>query len=190
MTDPTARPRLQLVPVVRLLADHRVEWVLTGSTVLALYGGRLVPNDLDVTPALTPDNLRRLTGALQDLDAIPAFVPEWPAGPSLADCRAWTPQPATEQNLDHLFVTRLGMVDIPPRLCGSYDPLIARASQVEIGGVPVPVCQLDEVLSRLEGRTRRKDRERAAIYEQLRSRPPAAPDPAGLRRLIDQLPAG
>lgn len=190
MSDPTARPRLQLIPVVRLLAERGVDWVLTGSTVLALYGGRLVPNDLDVTPSLAPDNLQRLAGVLRDIDAVPAFLPDWAAGLTLAQCVAWTPQPATEQQLDHLFVTRLGMVDVPPRLCGRYDTLTERATRVDIGGVPVQVCQLDEVLTRLHGRTRPKDRQRAAIYEQLRQRPPAAPDPAGLRWLTEQLAAG
>lgn len=61
-----------------------MRWVLTGSTVLAIYGARLVPNDLDVTPALEPDNLQRLAGALPDIDTVPAFVPDWPQAPSLA----------------------------------------------------------------------------------------------------------
>lgn len=176
--------------MVRLLADREVDWVLTGSAVLALYGGQLVPNDLDVTPSLAPDNLRRLAAALRDLDAVPAFLPDWPDGLSLAQCRSWTPQPATEQHLDHLFVTRLGMADVPPRLCGSYDVLIERATRVDVGRVPVQVCHLDEVLTRLDGRTRPKDRQRAAVYQQLRRHPPAAPDPAGVRWLIEQLAAG
>jgi hypothetical protein len=83
--DPTARPTPQIVPTIQLLADWGVRWGLTGSTVLAIYGARLVPNDLDVTPALEPDNLHRLAGALQDIDAVPAFVPDWPQGLSLAN---------------------------------------------------------------------------------------------------------
>ena len=189
MVDPTARPTLQLVPTLRLLADWGVSWVLTGSTVLAIYGARLLPNDLDVTPALAPDNLQRLAGALQNIDAVPAFVPDWPQGLSLAQCRAWSPRPATEQNLDHLFVTRLGMVDVPPRLCGTYDELVEQAGRVDIGGVPVQVCALTEVLSRLQGRTRAKDLRRADIYQEMNRRAAHRPAPVGVPWLIDRLPS-
>jgi hypothetical protein len=191
MTDPAARPALQLVPVLRLLSDWGVRWVLTGSTVLACYGARLIPNDLDVAPDLAADNLRRLAGALRDLDAVPAFVPDWPSGPGLAECRAWRAEPATEQNLDHLYVTRLGMVDVPPRLCGSYDELVGESTRLDIGGVPVLVCALAEVLTRLRGRTRAKDLARAPCYESLSRR--VAAEPEGLSWLIDRLggtPAG
>jgi hypothetical protein len=53
-------------------------------------------------------------------------------------------------------VTRLGMIDVPPRLCGTYAELVGQAARVDIGGVPVQVSALTEVLSRLQGRTRRK----------------------------------
>jgi hypothetical protein len=94
-------------------------------------------------------------------------------------------QPATEQNLDHLLVTRLGMVDLPPRLCGTYDELVGRTTPVEIGGVPVRVCALVEVLGRLQGRTRAKDVARARRYRELRGATVA--EPAGLPWLIGQL---
>lgn len=67
------------------------------------------------------------------------------------------PEPTTERHLDRLFVTRLGMVDVPPRLCGTYDELIGEATTVEVAGVPVRVCDPDQVLVRLQGRTWTKD---------------------------------
>lgn len=187
MTDPTARPTLQLLPIVQLLHAGGVDWVLTGSTVLAIYGAELIPNDLDVTPSLDLDNLQRLSAVLYDIDAVPAFIPQWRDGLSLAECQAWTPHPVTVRNLDHLFVTRLGMVDVPPRLCGTYDDLIKGATRVDVGGVPIAVCALSEVLTRLHGRARAKDQQRAAIYQQMASHPPDHLAPTGVYWLLSQL---
>jgi hypothetical protein len=175
--DPQARPALQVGAVVRLLAEHRVEWVLTGSAVLVLYGAALTPGDLDVTPALGSENLDRLAAALTDLRAVPAYVPGWAPGPSLAQCRAWRPEPATEQHLDHLFVTRLGMVDVPPRLCGTYDELLPGARTVRIAGVRVDVCDPEEVLRRLDGRHRAKDESRRGTYARVRALVAAGGEP-------------
>jgi predicted nucleotidyltransferase len=177
------------MPIVRLLATHRVDWVLTGSTVLAVYGGQLVPNDIDVTPALNADNLRRLSHALESIDAIPAFNPDWTNGPSMDQCAAWTPHPATETNLDHLFVTRIGMVDVPPRLCGTYDELIKEAVTVDIAGISVRVCALEEVMRRLRGRARRKDNDRASVYAAMEERLKAGAGPTGVSWLVDRFAA-
>jgi hypothetical protein len=187
MADPTARPALQLLPILRLLHAGGVNWILTGSTVLAVYGAKLTPNDVDVTPELHPDNLQRLAAVLRDLDATPAFFPQWPHGPSIAECERWTPYPATEQNLDHLFVTRLGMLDVPPRICGTYDDLIKQAARVDVGGIEIAVCALPEVLTRLHGRTRAKDQQRAAIYRQMASYPPHQLAPLGVPWLLAHL---
>ena len=43
-----------MVPLIRLLHDRDVDWVLSGSAVLALYGADLRPNDLDVVPLPDP----------------------------------------------------------------------------------------------------------------------------------------
>lgn len=172
--------------MVGLLAKYEVRWVLTGSAVLAIYGADLVPNDLDVTPALDPDNLQRLAGALSEVNAVPAHVPGWPPGLTLDQCRGWHPYPASEANLDHLFVTSLGMLDVPPRVCGTYEQLIPQSVTVDIAGVPVSVCDPREVLARLDGRTRPKDLQRAAIYQQLLSRGDSW-EPVGVARLLNEL---
>lgn len=168
--DPRYRPPLRLPKLLSLLRDRGVEWVLSGSTVLTLYGAELRPNDLDVVPAPDQDNLDRLAGLLADLGAKPAFFPDWTPGPTLEQCRAWTPLPATPENLDHLFVTRLGMLDVPPEITGTYAHLRAGATEREVAGVPVWVCDPREVLDRIPDPPRRQDRERAAAYAAVRER--------------------
>lgn len=143
---------------------------MSGSTVPALYGAGLEPNDLDVVPDLEPANLGRLARLLIDVEAIPAYVPEWANGPSLDECRAWRPEPATAEQLDHLFVTTLGMIDIPPSITGTYERLTAGGTTLIIAGVDVLVCHPTEVLDRLPAKQRAKDIARAEIYTDLRHR--------------------
>jgi hypothetical protein len=185
MPDPTDRPIPRIAPLVETLERHRVRWVMSGSTVAALFGAALQPNDLDVVPALDEVNLGRLARMLEELEAVPAFIPPPYNGPSLAQCRAWRPDPPTAKQLDHLFVTTLGMLDIPPTLTGSYENLIATARTVPIAGVQVAVCDPRQMLDRLPAKPRAKDVERARTYAELRRRLDAQvdPDPAVIAAL-------
>lgn len=183
MGDPLARPSLQLRALLQALRDHDVDWVLSGSTVLAIYGAQVIPNDLDVVPAPDPENLRRVARLLKDLDAIPAHVPEWPGGLSLEQCHAWRPEPPTSRQLDHLFVTRLGMVDVPSSLTGTYAQLRPGAAQLELAGTQIWVCDPDEVLNRIPERPRPKDIERMTTYAAVRERLRTDRRPHGLAEL-------
>lgn len=155
--DPLSRPALDLVAAVEVLHRHRVKWLMTGSLVLAAYGARLVPGDLDITPALDPDNLEALTRVAVEVEAIPFHDPDWPLCPPLPWHYQWSPQPATEQNLDSLLVTTVGRLDYVPRLCGTYDELVSGATPLDVGGMEVLVADPVSVLDRLRGRSRPKD---------------------------------
>ncbi|GLY65145.1 hypothetical protein [Amycolatopsis taiwanensis] len=105
---------------------------------------------------------------LIEIEAVPAYQPSWSKGLSLQECQAWAPEPPTAEQLDHLFVTRLGMLDIPPALTGTYAELQPSADSVQLAGAPVRVCAPEEVLSRLPARPRAKDIERAVHYAAVR----------------------
>jgi hypothetical protein len=162
--DPT--PQLGLLCLH--LAEHGVRWVLTGSFVLAACDERIVPRDVDVTPALDEENLVRLSRAMAALR--PKDARE--NGPTLRPA-------ATETDLDLLFLTDLGLVDIVPRMCGLYTELLAGAATVDVAGIPLSVCDPSQVLRRLEGRTLKLTQHlgRAEIYEELRARPALAVRP-------------
>lgn len=185
MLDPTDRPIPRIAPLIATLERYRVRWVMSGSTVPALFGADLQPNDLDVVPALDEDNLARLAAALEELEAIPAFVPPPYNGPTLAQCRAWRPDPPSAAQLDHLFVTNLGMLDIPPTLTGTYEDLMATAHVVGIAGVQVSICDPRQVLDRLPAKPRAKDVARSRTYADLRERLDAnsSPDPSVIATL-------
>ncbi|HEU5005426.1 MAG TPA: hypothetical protein VFT67_00560 [Jatrophihabitantaceae bacterium] len=114
---------------------------------------------------------------LEELQAVPAFVPPPYKGPTLEQCRAWRPDPPTASQLDHLFVTTLGMLDIPPVLTGSYEDLMATAWTVQIAGIQVSICDPRHVLDRLPAKPRAKDIARARTYADLRRRIAAGADP-------------
>lgn len=166
--DPTDRPALQFSRLVRVLADHDIRWVLCGSQVLALHGAKLAPNDLDVVPDLDPDNLVRVAACLKALDAIPALL----GGKNipLEACHAWRPDPPTAENLDHLLVTSLGMLDIVIKNADPYASLLDGATPMSADGTPYLACDPRRVLKALEGRNRKKDQARRPAYEAMRRR--------------------
>lgn len=57
--------------LLRLLDEHGVRYVVTGSGAAMLHGVDLVPGDLDVTPALDRENLERLAALLEAIGARP-----------------------------------------------------------------------------------------------------------------------
>ncbi|WP_433555970.1 hypothetical protein ACQPWY_26830 [Pseudonocardia xinjiangensis] len=163
------------------LAAHDVDWVLSGSAVLVLYGATITPNDLDVVPRLDQVNLGRLARMLDELGAVPAHFPTWPESLSREQCLAWSPDPSDPTCFDHLFVTSLGLLDLPPSLTGTFEALRRESVAVDIAGIPVQVCNPHEVLDRLDGRRRAKDVERTAQYDLVRHHLHLGEPPVGTR---------
>lgn len=168
MLDPRSRPTLDFLAAVSALSRHRVRWVMAGSIVLLAYGVRLEPGDLDVVPALDEPNLKAVSSLLASLDAVPRHFPDWPECPPLEWHSTWRPEPATEANLDYLFVTAAGPVDIVPTLCGTYEELVTGARAVSVAGRRVLLAHPEAVLQRLDGRRRKdvvREREVSALRE-------------------------
>lgn len=177
--DPTDRPDLDVEALLLALSRRRVRWVLAGSAVLAGYGAQWAPSDLDVVPALDADNLARLASVLADVRAVPLFDRAAGGVPDLAACRAWRPPRGvvSAADLDLLFVTVHGQLDVVPRLCGEYDTLAAgRARWLPVGPRQIPVLVADPAAvlgslpaRRRDGRHRSKDVARSAELHRLRA---------------------
>ena len=168
--------------MLNALRLHEIRWVMTGSTVLAAYSSELRPNDLDVTPALDEQNLQRVAALLVELGGLPIHEPKWHDSLTVEQCSAWRPEPASEEQLDHLFVTRLGMLDIVPRLCGTYEELLPKATHVDAFGEDLLLCDPNEVLRKMPAR-RKKDQRRSAQLQEVRERIGKGLGPIGLSRL-------
>jgi hypothetical protein len=60
--------------VLAALERHRVSFVVIGGIARVIHGTGEVTTDLDIVPSTRPENLRRLTAALEELGAdVPAF---------------------------------------------------------------------------------------------------------------------
>ncbi|HEY4000112.1 MAG TPA: hypothetical protein VGO93_14660 [Candidatus Xenobia bacterium] len=160
--DPTKRPPLKLNQLIRAMAEVGVRWVASGSVVLVAFGARFTPNDLDLVPATTPENLEKLAELLDTLKARPAYFPNWPGSPTLEQCQAWEPKHHTEDYLNRLFVTPYGPLDVNMRQCGTYDQLSTDAVAVPAFGTTVHLAAPLRIAQEVLNRGRSKDRPRRA----------------------------
>ncbi len=62
-------PEPDPLQILRILARHRVRFVLIGAAAARVAGAPVVTEDIDVTPATDRANLDRLAAALRDLQA-------------------------------------------------------------------------------------------------------------------------
>jgi hypothetical protein len=181
---PTDRRPPDLPALFRVLAEHDVAFVVTGSTAALLHGLELAPGDLDITPALDAPNLTRLAAALAAIDARPdpdGPYGDWQASPdgewrwvqreALPGERAarleWQPDPADPATFDALLETRLGSLDVVPVVSGRYEDLVRRATRVEAFGHAVWAASPSDQLATITVARREKDRPRVATLRDM-----------------------
>jgi hypothetical protein len=154
MTDPDSAPELDAETIVATLNKFGVKYVVIGAFAAQLQGAPIPrTRDIDVTPATDAANLKRLSGALHELQArirtvgLPEGLPFDHDGPSLGRARMW--------NLTSPF----GEFDIAfvPSGTDGYDDLVRQALIVESHGAFVPVANLDDVIRSKEAAGRPKD---------------------------------
>jgi hypothetical protein len=125
----------------RALAKHNVEYVTIGGIAIQAYGGQRLTQGLDVTIAASGDNLARLAKALLDLDAR-ILGPdgnrsrEVPTAHLLASNDQW-----------HL-ITDHGALDVLtlPAHFGSFAEMRARAHEIPLGDLLIPIAHRDDLL--------------------------------------------
>ncbi len=136
------------------LDRHGVRYILIGGMAGVLYGAPYVTNDVDIVPQDGPDNLERLSAALDEVNARIRVadeeqgVPFSHDGASLARVRIWN------------LVTDLGDLDITfvPSGTRGYDDLVREVETMALRGTEVPVASLADVIRSKEAAGRDKDR--------------------------------
>jgi catechol 2,3-dioxygenase-like lactoylglutathione lyase family enzyme len=175
----TDRP--DLAGLLAVLDRHGVAYIVAGSVGALAHGAAGVdPADLDIVPATDSANLRRLAEVLQALEAEAKTVTgawerdehgehrwvedgvERVAGPL---------DPGDPHTFDHAYRTRLGRLDIVPRIAGSYADLRARASRLDVAGHEAWVAHPIDLLAGMTGARRPKDRPRVAHLRRLATAP-------------------
>lgn len=137
----SATPELQLVPLLRRLADERVDFVVIGGVAVNLQGYARFTKDLDIVYATNAGNLERLGHVLVELGArlrgIGDDVPFVPDARMLKRTAILT--------LD----TPLGGIDllVDPDGAARYDEMRERALVVDLDGTQIRVVSLDDLLS-------------------------------------------
>ena len=170
-----AEPSFDPAALLSALQDAGVRFVLIGGMAAVLHGDVGVTVDLDIAPARDPDNLRRLSTALQDLEArIRAEgVPEGLA----FDC-----SPAFLENVgpDAILnlTTRCGALDLAfvPSGTAGYDDLKRDAVALEaVEGTFVLVASLPDVIRSKSAAGREKDQRSLPRLQELLERTSAGP---------------
>jgi hypothetical protein len=169
--------------LLKLLNDHDVKYVVTGSAAAMLHGVALEPGDLDVTPALDQENLARLARVLEIIDARQnpdgAFgqwergadgeqhwVERQPTPQDIAARAAWQPDPTDPASFAYLLQSKYGAIDIVPEMSGTYEDLMPRAAEFKVDDQPIFVEAIHDLLAAMTVPRREKDRDRV---QQLRA---------------------
>lgn len=150
MSEPEFSPER----ILRVLAKHRVRAVLIGGFAAVIHGSPYVTTDVDLVPAADPENLERLSEALQELKARvwtndePQGVPFSHDAASLSAVRVWN------------LVTKHGRLDITfePTGTAGYEDVARDAVHLQILGAEVDVASLADVIRSKEAAGREKDR--------------------------------
>lgn len=154
--------RFDPLEILRVLDRHRVTFVIIGGVAGRLHGSPSLTVDLDICYDRRPENLERLAAALVELGARLRGVDD--DVPFLLDAKTL----AAGSNFT--FTTTAGPFDVlgSPEGIGGYDELAANAEQMDVGGVVVPVADLDDLIRMKLAAARPKDRIEAEILGALR----------------------
>ncbi len=146
----------------RALARHEVDYLTIGGIAIQAHGGQRLTQDLDVAIASSTDNITRLTGALLELDAR-ILGPDGqrsksvPTAPLLASSDQW-----------HLITVHgpLDILTLPAHL-GSFEDMRARAHEVPLGDLSIPIAHRDDLLKMKRAAGRPQDLADIQLLESL-----------------------
>ena len=149
---PVLRPRA----IIEVLESHEVDYVVIGGIGARIWGSPRTTDDLDICPAGTRENRRRLAAALGALGA--RFHPPGLEQEGFEPPAGWDER-SFDSRVPVAVTTDLGWLDIwfvPDRTRG-YDDLIVAASEARIGERSVKVAALEDIIRSKAATGRNKD---------------------------------
>ena len=150
------------VGILKVLQRHEVAFVVIGGMASIAHGSSSLTRDLDICYDRSQANLEALARMLQEVHATLRGAP--PDLPFKLDAR-------TLRAGDHFtFSTDLGDLDClgTPAGTSGYADLARRAPEVDLGGVPVKVVSLDDLIRMKRASGRPKDLRELEILGALR----------------------
>lgn len=145
-----ARPILRTI--ARLLQEHGLEAVLIGNAAAALHGAPVTTIDFDFFYRKTPANLNKLKALARSLDAV-ILKPYYPVADLLRVVR----------DDDSLQLDFMGQIDG----IRSFASLRSRAASVDLGGYPLWVAGLPDIIASKRAANRPRDRAVLEILEKV-----------------------
>jgi hypothetical protein len=140
--------------MLRVFAEHGVEFVMIGGLAAAMHGSDHVTTDLDITPGRDVANVERLSAALEVLGArirvegIEGGLAFAHDSESLLRAGVWN------------LTTQHGDLDLSfvPSGTEGWEDLSLHAIVVDLDGTRVSVAALDDIIRSKEAADRPKDR--------------------------------
>lgn len=133
--------------LIRALADGGVEYVVIGGFAVGVHGFPRATKDLDIVPAPDRDNLRRLAGVLEQLQAENYGAGDFDASEFPFD--PLDPDQLREGG-NFLLATRAGRLDVMQWVPGidadhAFETLAADSIRVRFGDAQVRICSLRQL---------------------------------------------
>jgi predicted nucleotidyltransferase len=143
---------LNAPPILRLLLDNRVEFVVVGGLAMVTQGSATITEDLDLCYARTPQNITRLAAAVAPLNPYLRGAP--PGLPFRFNA------PTIAAGLNFTLTTDEGPVDFLGEIAGigGYAEVCAQSERHEIYDLPIRVLSLDGLIVSKKAAGRTKDR--------------------------------
>lgn len=147
----STKPQSDFSHILRVLAAHRVEFIVVGGVCAVLHGAPIATFDLDIVHSRTPDNLCRLLPALTELKAHYR---------GQAD-RYIKPDESHLASPGHqLLMTNSGPLDLLGAVSHGqgFAELLAHSSKIDLGaGLGVQLLSLEKLIELKEDAGRDKD---------------------------------
>lgn len=149
---PVLRPKA----ILDVLERHRVSYVVIGGIGARIWGSPRNTDDLDICPAETRANKRRLAAALTELGA--RLRPSGLEEEGFAPAGGWDER-SFDAMISLALTTELGWVDVWFRPDGTegYGDLIRAASKASIDELTVKVADLEDIIRSKAAAGRNKD---------------------------------
>jgi hypothetical protein len=165
------RPRLIMLepaPILQLLNEAQVEYVLIGGLAMRAHGSAHLTEDLDVCYKRSPENLKALAGALA---SVHPYLRGAPPGLSFR-----LDETTLQAGLNFTLTSDLGWIDILGEVSGigSYEKVAAESAEQELYGLKVRVLSLSGLIAAKKAASRPKDQAHLLELEELKKMREAA----------------
>lgn len=149
-------PTPDFLAILRVLAAHKVDFIVVGGVCGVLHGAPIATFDLDIVHSREPENLDRLMRALSELQA----HYRGQAGRRLMPDRSHLASPGHQ-----LLMTEVGPLDLLGMLGAGrgYAQLAGTTTEITIGEIKILLLDLPTLIETKEAAGRDKDRAVLAI---------------------------